>query len=279
MQDHDARAFAIFRNYDLLHPESTSAEDFDYATRHGLMFPVVEMKHDDLIQAAFSEFEQAKPEKIARSFLYGLAHDRPELRAAISAYAVMTHYPRHDYVALPEATEGGQCRHCTLRRETRIDQTFSNRCRWTGSLVGSSHTDNLWFYLKQHNAQAVPHLAPGDEEPFVNLLRRIAVSGDDETPTTLRKRLGKEKLFRMKVEELRALVDALGYMGILRSREHPGYLHKYPGYNPPQKSRSSDWAYPVDFWTGKDGIDLTALDHWFSDVPAIVAAKPSFLRS
>jgi hypothetical protein len=41
----------------------------------------------------------------------------------------------------------------------------------------------------------------------------------------------------------------------------------------PSKSHSSNWAWPVDFWTGKDGINRDAFDFWFGDYKEMVGSK------
>jgi hypothetical protein len=79
---------------------------------------------------------------------------------------------------------------------------------------------------------------------------------------------------KLNEEQSRHHVDLLGFAGVLETSEHRGFIFKHSTHLTPRKTRSSDWGYPVDFWTGKDGINLDALKFWFSDYPQIAKWKP-----
>lgn len=54
--------------------------------------------------------------------------------------------------------------------------------------------------------------------------------------------------------------------------EHPGLLQRFTNQGlAPSSSRSSDWSYPVDFWTGANGVDADAMEYWFGDYPQLLA--------
>jgi hypothetical protein len=274
MKTIDAKALKILRSYCLINPAATSPEDFAYAKRAGLMFDVLELSHDEIVAWAFEEFKKSNKQSVAASFLLGLEYNEPYLRAALSAHAIMTHFPKHLY-SLTEENKIN-CSICGVAEyggQVKVDLTFLNRGRWLGSVI-ARYPQKLAFNLQQHNENFVGEPNEKGIERFCELLTLIGTSSDDETPTTLHKKIRKLPGVKMSVEEARYLLDTLGYAGILQTPEHQGFIYKYTGHLSPQKSRSSDWGYPVDFWTGKDGINLDALKFWFSDYPQIAKWKP-----
>jgi hypothetical protein len=58
----------------------------------------------------------------------------------------------------------------------------------------------------------------------------------------------------------------LGALSILETSKHKGFLLGYTNLAlAPRKSHGSDWAYPIGWWTGADGINVGAVRHWFGD--------------
>ncbi|BDR57667.1 hypothetical protein [Xylocopilactobacillus apicola] len=267
----DPKAKKILMQYDPNFPEQTSKENFEYAKAKGLMFDTEELTHDQINSWAFLEFKRCNKESVVNSFLYGLGHNIACCRSAISAYAIMTHFPPHDYLYKDEFIF---CAICTIYPKQKVDYSFLNACRFTGSLV-SGKPDELAFYLQQHNEEPILNNTPteSDIHTFVAILHIIDNCDDNTTPTIFRKLLRKLSPIKFSVEEVNALIDTLGYCGILQTTEHQGFIYHFPGYLTPRKTRSSDWAYPVDFWTRKNGINTDALNYWFSHYPIIANWK------
>lgn len=100
---------------------------------------------------------------------------------------------------------------------------------------------------------------------FLQILRYIQEIDYNETiKRGITSLISKIKGFETNLFELQLLLETLGYCSILETKEHKGLLHQYTNLSiAPRKRHSSDWHYPVDFWTGKDGINKKALDYWF----------------
>ena len=262
MDDYDARALNILKNYHPAYPDRTSPEDYGYAKEKGLMFEKKEMTHDEILLWAFREYNECNKKSITDDFIYGLFYGVSYRRAPLSAYAIMTKYPQHSYKPYTTEISNAHCNLCALYESQSVDLSFINACRWCGSII-HRRPDMLAFYLHQHKKEA--HLAPDDRavNMFVTLLKAIFNSELDEKPTTLMKRLRKANVAKIKMGEIKYFLDTLGYCGILETPEHRGFIYNFTNYLNPRKSRSSDWGYPVDFWTGKNGINFDALDYWF----------------
>ena len=72
------------------------------------------------------------------------------------------------------------------------------------------------------------------------------------------------------MDQAQSLLETLGFCGILETEEHGGLLDGFVRLSTaPTKTHSSDWAYPVDFWTGKDGLNPKAMAFWFAEYQAL----------
>lgn len=268
MAEFNKKAFDILRNYRPDNPEKTSLEEFEYAKKAGLMYDVKNMSHDEIISWAILEFECCNKKSITDSFIFGLDNNLPFLRSTLSAYAVMTNFPRHIFEGYSDELINPHCKICALYENQRVDLSFINRCRWNGAIIWR-RPDMLAFYLQQHNKEPTHVYEILNVKLFINILDEIASSLENETPSSLSKRLRKLKLVKMSVDEMKYFIDTLGYCGILQTNEHVGFIYKFTSHINPRKSRSSDWGYPVDFWIGSNGINIDALSYWFGDYPEV----------
>jgi hypothetical protein len=268
MKTIDPKALKIILDYHPAYPEKTPPDDFDYAKTAGLAFERVKMTHDQIVQWALTEFAKCNKEKIVAAYLIGTGKNLPHLRAGLAAYAVMTHFPKHTFETVTER----YCATCAMTLKPELDLTFINSCRWAGTIIGRS-PDVLAFYLQQHNADDVDEPSETDIQKFIDVLDVIDASTPEEKPSTLYKKIRKVPTVKMSDEEGRHFLNTLGYAGILQTPEHKGFIYKYIGHIVPTKSHSSDWHYPVDFWTGKNGVNADALKYWFSAYPKITRWK------
>lgn len=270
MKTVDRKALKILQRYSKVHPERTSKDDLAYAKAAGLCFEPISISHDEAIAWALKEFAVSDRRGVADAFLVGVGANQPHARAALSAHAVMTHFPDHPF----QVSEYTYCPVCMIYRSEEVDLSFVNRCRWVGAVIGRQPYI-LAFYLLQHREDDFGKPGEGDIGRFCEVLDLIAASPENETPTSLYKKLRKLPGIKMSVEESRHFLEALGYAGILQNPAHPGFIYRYVGPSTPSKSHSSDWAYPIDFWTGKDGVNTDALRYWFSAYPEIANWSPA----
>jgi hypothetical protein len=267
----DPDALKTLIDYDLLKPDLTPRKDFEHAKAVGLMFEPVHVTHEEAIEAAFRAFSTCDLSSVASAYLVGLGQNLPYLRAALPAYAVMHTYIRHDFVQ----NQSNCCGDCAMLKTSKYDLSFINGSRFRIGGFVSPYPPVLALYLDQHSK--LPRLVPSSNDvmQFVNVLRVIAESDDKETPTLLAKRIRKVPGLKLNVEQARYFLETLGYAGILDTPIHPGAIFKHSTHLVPRKSSRSDWAYPIDFWTGADGINEKGLAFWFSDYPEIINWRDS----
>jgi hypothetical protein len=271
MKTIDPKALKILCSYNPNQPRETTTEEFALLKTAGLAFDPIKLTHDELVKWALREFASCNKKSVADSYLIGVGRNQSNLRAPLAAYSVMTHFPIHRYQTITDR----YCSTCAELQNPEIDLTFVNRCRWSGSLIGREPS-RLAFYLQQHNADEIDKPSEADIRKFCDVLDVIGACPQEEKPTTLYKKIRKIPGIKMSDEEGRHFLDTLGYAGILQTPEHQGFIYRYVGHITPAKSHSSDWSYPVDFWTGKNGVNTDALKYWFSAYPQIAnwAPKP-----
>lgn len=262
----DKAALKALRHY--TDRESTSPELLATLEQLGLLWPMEVPSHAELQTRMFSAYARASKQHVVDNFILGVEESRTELRAGLSAYAFMQHFPRHD----EQLHDDFSCAICGHIKNWKFDGTQLARIRHQAGAVFLSGMDTITFLLEQHNRTT--HRRPTSYTTLVALLQLLHHgSAPDDTPTRMVKRVRAVPGLQLNVEQARSLLDLLGHAGLLCTPEHPGVAQRFIHVGQaPRKSHSSDWSYPVDFWTGTHGINQDALRFWFADHPEVMAA-------
>ena len=113
--------------------------------------------------------------------------------------------------------------------------------------------------------RALPNPEPTQED--VSTLRRIleiaASMSADARPNALEKAL--TGVFRSNKYERRTFIQILGFCGILQPRNKSGYFGEFTFAFEETRpdDHTNDWFYPVIWWRGSDGVNETAVRHYF----------------
>ncbi|ATQ73516.1 hypothetical protein CR152_02525 [Massilia violaceinigra] len=247
----------------------TSDEEFAYMKEHGLAFDPVDMKHDEAVRKCFEYAKQCKKSHVTDLFLASFTAERLDFRAALAPFAMMQTMPDHGFT---KYSAPGFCAVCSAAPVYKdMDTTDWNVDRYKYGSIGLLKVPYvIQFHLAQHLELARQKPTADDFHIFNAILDTLRSVDAKTKPKDLHKELKKIEGFKATNDQCRVLVEALGIAGILETQEHKGYLTHYtnPGLAP-SKSHSSDWAYPVDFWTGADGVNKKALEFWFGAYPEI----------
>lgn len=265
----DPKALKILLDYDLLAPNLTSEQDFEYAKKAGLMFDPETQSHDAAVARAHQEAASASKEHLTSLFLASFSSCRLDWRAGLAAYAMMQTFPIHSFEPVSPANTY-TCKICCSKPSDTVRRSFYNRVRFnTGGLVGYNIYE-LAFNLQQHNL--LPPVEPTLEDftIFSTILTVLAEAEADATPTKVQKQLRLVKGFKSTEEQRRSLLTTLGYCSVLESEQHKGFLHTFSNMcTVPRKSRSTDWRYPIDWWMGRDKLNKEAIRFWFGPYPQL----------
>lgn len=227
----------------------------------GMAFEFGRLTHDDAVDRSFSTFKLLQKSQVVHHFVSSLSAARADWRAGLSAYAMMQTMPAHTF----QPTEAGFCSICSGMPESQFfDRTALNRLRFSsGSLAVFKTPFEIQFFLEQE-AQLEAVEPTKTDLLLLDRLWDCIASSAAQGPTDLAKEVRAIPGLKVSPEQARGLVETLGLCGVLRTAEHPGYDGRFtnPGLAP-SKTSSSNWAYPVDFWTAKDGLCEKAVRFWF----------------
>lgn len=247
----------------------TSDEQFAYLKQQGLAFDPVDLGHDDAVQGCAAYAKQCQKSHVTDLFLSSFASGRLDYRSGLAPFAMMQTMPDHRFT---QSSAPQFCAICSGSDICRgVDATDWNADRHCAGSLGLLKTPEvIQFYLAQHLQLARQAPTAEDFRIFNAILDTLRSLEAQTKPTQVHRSLKKIDGFKATVHQCRVLLEALGIASILQTEKHKGYLTHYtnPGLAP-SKSHKSDWAYPVDFWTGADGVNKEALAFWFGAYPEI----------
>ncbi|RSC28596.1 hypothetical protein EGT09_20050 [Pseudomonas putida] len=224
------------------------------------------MSHDQVVQWLLQERDKADKANIVAQFLHGVETNQAHLRAGLSSLASATHFMQHPFSVDKQLN----CQVCGAFEHLDIDFVLLNQTRYLCGSVLSGDIAEMAFFLQQANAIDSPR--PEALPLTTRIFEMIRALPDSARPKDMLKQLRKLKGVKMSEEEARSFIDLLGHCAILQTPEHPGLLQRFTNQGlASSSSRSSDWSYPVDFWTGANGVDADAMKYWFGDYPQLLA--------
>ncbi|HCP5986307.1 TPA: hypothetical protein OEK12_004700 [Escherichia coli] len=288
LTDVNKNALRILKKYnvlaegDIIRGHPLSERDLKYVEAHcltteeraflnekGLGFGFISVTHDEALRGSFTYFKSSNKNDVTASFLVSLSSARLDYRSGLSAFAIMQTMPMHGF----EPNQASFCKVCSAEKyKKHFDLTSLNQTRFfSGSLAVFKTPYEISFFLEQQSKLEVVQPTEKDFSIFNAILKIIVDAESGEKLTSIIKKIRAIDGFRITTDQCRCLLETLGFCGILETKEHKGYLTYFtnPGLAP-SKSHSSNWAYPVDFWTGGDGINREALKFWFGEYKEIV---------
>lgn len=272
----DARALKALKAYHFFADGPTykaetlgglSQIEFDHAVAAGLLFSPSELElgHDEVGEYVAMQVGRCDPRRVVEPFLASLTTQRLDFRPGLGAFAAARNFPVHNFTAL---AEGHYCAICGLTPTLNsASRNRSNRVRFVAGGVVGVKPQALAFFIECHLQLHPVKPTEADIALFVNLLNILRKAEPDATAKDgVLKQVTSLKSLKAKKEQVKYILETLGYCGILETKQHGGMLHRYVNLGlAPAKTHSSDWRYPVDFWTGKDGLNKEAIRFWFGD--------------
>lgn len=225
----------------------------------GLMFAEPrELDHDGWVSAARSAASNCDAGEVAESFLASLTSRRLDLRSALASYVFARHLPQHEYVT----GSTGLCLVCGLPQSSSQDLNVLNfeRHKWGG--VRRDDVRYVALDLEQFARAPKLDATAEDRALAAHLFEVLGNLTEQDSATTAVARLVKVKGNKAERE---VLLDILGICGVLSVDGHSGYRHGYVAYEDREvpSRRFVDRAYPVCWWTGRDGVDAGAVGDYF----------------
>jgi hypothetical protein len=237
----------------------TQAE-YEYAKDAGVMFDPIDVTHDALVERAIAARRNLAPARVAEAFLASLSSRRLDWRSALGSLSAILHLPDHAFIPLPHAPGCAMCGQVPNAMAADVSVLNFQRLKWGG--VWHSRPLFAALDLEWFTALHVPQPSEIDLQILSTALDRFRSLPSGARPGHLEKAL--RGLLPSNTSERRTLIDILGLAGVLVPRNRPTFWGEYPPTmdreGPP---RTSDWSYPVLWWTGIDGINQDAVAFWF----------------
>lgn len=253
-----------------------SDEQFEGAVRAGLLFEpnLLQMTHDQAVAWLLRVREELDPREEASRFVASLSTGRLDFRAGLGALAIARAFPAHDFAP---RSDGPFCAVCGLAEgENELLRNEGNRNRFeAGGLVGTSPLDMAFILECQRGLSPVSPL-PTDVSVFESILAVLRTAApDDSAKKGAVSRIRKVPGFRERSDRIQLLLETLGYLSVLETPEHRGFLTQFVQLGAaPRTSARTDWRYPVDFWRGRDGVNEAAVDFWFGHLRPVSKSGP-----
>ncbi len=251
-----------------------SPEDYEYAANAGVVFQPVFLSHDELVDRVLESRARATQEEVVDAFLASLSTRRLELRSALGSYAVARSFPKHAFAGTHCCSVCGE--YDRDGRLVDLSELSFERFKWGGV----RHVDPHYIAFDLDRFAQTERLVPTAED--IQIMRRIIHTAGSLSPDARPRELekGLVGVLESNESEREALIQILGYCGILQPQGHPGFFRSYVKFSE-RKDRPDawkiNWQYPVSWWQGKDGVDGEALRSYFPqlDGSTVHPARPA----
>jgi len=239
-------------------------DDFAYAKNQRVMFDPCSLQHDEIVRSARAMSEEVGHRMVADAFLASLNTRELAYRSALGSFATSYQLPPHEF---QEGKYRHICRVCgDYKEHTNEDLNVLNfeRLKWGG--VRHLHPGYAWFDLTQFRKLPPASPTTEDQKIFQRLLDVIASQPADARANDLEKAIS--KLFLSNKDERRTVLQILGYCGILQPNSHPSFFGGYANRDDRKQpdEHKNDWAFPVLWWRGCDGVNLKAVKFYFPNI-------------
>jgi hypothetical protein len=201
---------------------------------------------------------------VADAFIVGLHPDRCVHRAALRAFAIGMNFPAHTFQPANRQNPFPSCRTCGMYATQEVALALLELFRYRDGLCGFSNEPfNAAYALERFNPSEVPKPTADDFERINTLLEFIKNAAPDGSANTLAEEI--RPVVSGNKYTRRHVLETLGYCSILETQDHKGYLDGWVKWltniRPPNQNNEMD--LPVAWWSGKDGINVKALRHFF----------------
>jgi hypothetical protein len=240
----------------------TPPADLAFAKKAGLMFPPRTVSHQDVLERIVALRAQILPIQVGSAFIASLSANQPALRSALGSYAVALNMPLHSFSLRPGSlTQCSICGAYEIKGEHDLNVLNFERHKWGG--VRHVNPVYIAFDLERFTAEASDSPSTADSEMLNSILRSLESMPVGAKLSDL---LGTIKpIMPGNDAQRRTILGILGFAGVLRIPGYSGFFRSFT----PERDREhtpwskDDWAYPIRWWRGGNGIDKEAVAFWF----------------
>ncbi len=253
-------------------------EELTVAKRQGYLFDYPEFEsHSDSLKRRHEILSHIDPKDVANAFLFSLSTRKLEYRSALGSYYYLSAVPEHDFMKSHNEILAAAGNHCYLcgwtawetipsRQSIKSGYNFYNWARYKdgGISIGIIGINYALFDLEQFIK--LPKVTPTekDKQIFRDILSCVDCLNSSDKAGKLRDTITKAKILKSNKDEVSVLLGELGICGILASNDFPAYDTYFANeYERDPVEYKNDFAYPVNRWHARDGINTERLNAVF----------------
>lgn len=270
--------FALYKGTNWIETNITE-EELAVAKRQGYLFDYPKFEtHSESLNRRYDLLSRIDPKDVANAFLFSLSTRKLEYRSALGSYYFLRAVPEHDFMKSHNETLAAAGVHCYLcgwsAWKTTPDRwqsikrgyNFYNwlRYKYGGSPIGNMDINYALFDLEQF--LMLPKVMPTEEDKqiFMAILSCVDCLSSSDKAGKLRDKITKARIIKSNKDELSVLLGELGICGILASNDFPAYDTYFANeYERDPVEYKNDFAYPVNRWHARDGINTEKLNAVF----------------
>jgi hypothetical protein len=222
------------------------------------MFEPEVLSHEDVVDRLLLAVAKTRLSTVTSAFLASLSTRRLDWRSALGSYTIGQYLPPHNF-----APQDGHCTECGERAQTGYDWSLLNfeRLKWGG--IRHDQPSYIAFDLEQFAIIPLPTPMTKDVDILSEIIQVAERMPPESGPRDLESALS--KVLPSNQSEREALLQILGYCGVLEDPKHPGFVQHFVPYSQRQlpNVHRLDWSYPICWWRGAYGVNAEALLHLF----------------
>lgn len=266
----------LFALYKFSAREYPSEEEIADAKAKGILFDYPKYEsHSAALSRLRSILARIDPKDIANAFLFSLSTRRLEYRSALGSYYYAKAIPEHDFMNSFNEVLARAARHCYFcgwdawasepsKFEKRFGVNIYNYERYKYAGVRHDQLNYSLFDLEQFIG--LPKVVPTEEDLriFTDILSCVKCLNASDKAGRLRDTISKAKIFKTNKNEISVLLGELGICGILAGQDAPSYdIYFANEYERTPVESKNDFAYPLNRWHARDGINTEKLNEVF----------------
>jgi len=222
--------------------------------------------HDEIVATAIDAASRADRAAIVRAFVGSLPSRNLPARSAFGSYVVLQKFKAHPY---QRSIFGGPatCAVCGLPPKT---DSVASEERVANYPFQVQHTDIEYAILDLTTFPDRKVDEPGQDSVghLTLLLAALRELPTNAQLTQLQKSIS--KAIQSNKFERMILLETFGYAGILCPKTKQHYGKQFVACDEAESDQPAEyykreWAYPVRFWTGLDGINEKVVKAYFGD--------------
>ncbi len=221
--------------------------------------------HDEIVDRAEEAFQNADRAAIVRAFVGSLSTRNLPARSAFGSFVVLQKFKAHPFQG-SRVFRSENCAVCGLQ-QTNAPQVEERVSKYPFQV---QHTDIQYaaLDLETFSRRVVDEPTQESIDCLGSLLDALRSLSTDAQLTQLQKSIG--KTIKSNKFERMILLETFGYAGILCPESKRNYGIGFVSWDEansdqPEHFYKREWAYPVRFWAGVDGVNEVLVRSYFGE--------------